>query len=172
MPGFVNGAPVRSAEDVNAVAYMSLLSDNINKVPRDLKEVGPTDLEYSSSEVLYIRVNNPNMLTIGTNASLVPWNQQYYPDLKKQNILSIASVRDMEIAAIPFVANAPKDWPADPLNFKDKKLLIVPEVYWDFCNEDVMVMERMYGTPISHVETLRKKKIDIKQSFLGTRTIL
>ena len=48
-------------------------------------------------------------------------------------------------------------------NFKDKKLLIVPEVYWDFCNEDVMVMERMYGTPISHVETLRKKKIDIKQ---------
>jgi len=48
-------------------------------------------------------------------------------------------------------------------NFKDKKLLIVPEVYWDFCNEDVMVMERMYGTPISHIETLRKKKIDIKQ---------
>ena len=108
LPGFVNGAPVRSAEDVNTVAYMSLLSDNINKVPRDLKEVGPTDLEYSSSEVLYIRVNNPNMLTIGTNASLVPWNQQYYPGLKKQNILSIASVRDMEIAAIPFVANAPE----------------------------------------------------------------
>ena len=48
-------------------------------------------------------------------------------------------------------------------NFKDKKLLIVPEVYWDFCNEDVMVMERMYGTPISHVEALRKKKIDIKE---------
>ncbi len=48
-------------------------------------------------------------------------------------------------------------------NFKDKKLLIVPEVYWDFCNEDVMVMERMHGTPISHVETLRKKKINIKE---------
>jgi len=108
LPGFTNGAPVRSAEDVNTVAYMSLLSDNVNKVPRDLKEVGPTDLEYSSSEVLYIRVNNPNMLTIGANASLVPWNQQYYPNLKKQNILSIASVRDMEIAAIPFVANAPE----------------------------------------------------------------
>jgi len=108
LPGFVNGAPVRSAEDVNTVAYMSLLSDNINKVPRDLKEVGPTDLEYSSSEVLYVRVNNPNMLNIPVNPTLVPWNQQYYPDLKKQNILSIASVRDMEIAAIPFVANAPE----------------------------------------------------------------
>ena len=46
-------------------------------------------------------------------------------------------------------------------NFKDKKLLIVPEVYWDFCNEKVMVMERMYGTPISKVNELIKKRIDI-----------
>ena len=108
LPGFTNGAPVRSAEDVNTVAYMSLLSDNINKIPRDLKEVGPTDLEYSSAEVLYIRVNNPNMINVNGTISKVPWNQQYYPNLKKQNILSIASVRDMEIAAIPFVANAPE----------------------------------------------------------------
>ena len=46
-------------------------------------------------------------------------------------------------------------------NFKDKKLLIVPEVYWDFCNEKVMVMERMAGTPISKVDELIKNKIDI-----------
>ena len=46
-------------------------------------------------------------------------------------------------------------------NFKDKKLLIVPEVYWDFCNEKVMVMERMAGTPISKVDELMKNKIDI-----------
>ena len=46
-------------------------------------------------------------------------------------------------------------------NFKDKKLLIVPEVYWDYCNEKVMVMERMAGTPISDIEKLRKIKVDI-----------
>ena len=46
-------------------------------------------------------------------------------------------------------------------NFKDKKLLIVPEVYWDFCNEKVMVMERMSGTPISKVSELKKNKVDI-----------
>ena len=46
-------------------------------------------------------------------------------------------------------------------NFKDKKLLIVPEVYWDFCNEKVMVMERMSGTAVSKVDELRKNKIDI-----------
>ena len=46
-------------------------------------------------------------------------------------------------------------------NFKDKKLLIVPEVYWDFCNEKVMVMERMSGTPVSNVNKLRENKVDI-----------
>ena len=46
-------------------------------------------------------------------------------------------------------------------NFTDKELLIVPEVYWDFCNEKVMVMERMYGTPISKVNELINKGIDI-----------
>ncbi|HET7771616.1 MAG TPA: AarF/UbiB family protein, partial [Chloroflexota bacterium] len=30
-------------------------------------------------------------------------------------------------------------------NFADKRLLIVPEVYWDWCSREVMVMERIDG---------------------------
>ncbi len=47
-------------------------------------------------------------------------------------------------------------------NFPDKKLLI-PEVYWDFCRQKVMVMQRMEGTPIAKVEVLRAKGIDISK---------
>ena len=36
-------------------------------------------------------------------------------------------------------------------NFADAKLLLVPEVYWDWCNDQVMVMERMHGLPISNI---------------------
>jgi ubiquinone biosynthesis protein len=46
-------------------------------------------------------------------------------------------------------------------NFKDKKLLIVPEVYWDHCYDNVMVMERMNGIPISNIKELNKRNIDI-----------
>jgi len=46
-------------------------------------------------------------------------------------------------------------------NFADRRLLLVPEVYWDACREQVMVMERMSGTPISQVAHLRKLGIDI-----------
>ncbi len=46
-------------------------------------------------------------------------------------------------------------------NFSDKKLLLVPEVYWDWCREQVMVMERMNGIPISQVDKLRNLGINI-----------
>ncbi len=48
-------------------------------------------------------------------------------------------------------------------NFLNSPLLLVPEVYWDYCRNNVMVMERVKGTPISHVDTLREQGIDIPQ---------
>jgi len=46
-------------------------------------------------------------------------------------------------------------------NFADARLLLVPEMYWDYCNAEVMVMERMYGLPISQVDGLREAGVDI-----------
>ena len=46
-------------------------------------------------------------------------------------------------------------------NFAGSPLLRVPAVYWDLCAQRVMVMERMHGTPISQVELLKQKGIDI-----------
>ena len=46
-------------------------------------------------------------------------------------------------------------------NFLDSPLLLVPEVYWDYCYSGVMVMQRVKGTPISQVAKLREQGIDI-----------
>jgi ubiquinone biosynthesis protein len=48
-------------------------------------------------------------------------------------------------------------------NFADARLLIVPEVYWDWCNHDVMVMQRIDGIPVNAVAELRREGIDIKK---------
>ena len=48
-------------------------------------------------------------------------------------------------------------------NFANSRLLLVPEVYWDFCTRDVMVMQRMYGIPVSQVGALRASGIDVPQ---------
>jgi len=113
LPGFVNGLPIVGTDEENKSSFSVLLSDNINKVPRNLNEVGPTDTEYSSSELLYIRVNNPNINAkpsrpYGYPLKTTPWNQQYYPGFFNQEVLSIATIKDMEISGIPFKSNAPE----------------------------------------------------------------
>jgi ubiquinone biosynthesis protein len=40
-------------------------------------------------------------------------------------------------------------------NFVGSDLLYVPEVYWDYCRLNVMVMERIHGVPISDMQRLR-----------------
>jgi len=46
-------------------------------------------------------------------------------------------------------------------NFKDSPLLLVPEVYWDYCGRDVMVMDRMDGIPVSRIERLRESGVNL-----------
>jgi ubiquinone biosynthesis protein len=48
-------------------------------------------------------------------------------------------------------------------NFADSPLLYVPEVYWDYCRPDVMVMERIHGVPISDLERLRAADTDMRR---------
>ena len=45
-------------------------------------------------------------------------------------------------------------------NFAGSPLLAVPEVYWDYCGTEVMVMSWMDGTPISRTDELRRQGID------------
>ncbi|MGD9787609.1 MAG: ubiquinone biosynthesis regulatory protein kinase UbiB [Sulfuricellaceae bacterium] len=56
-------------------------------------------------------------------------------------------------------------------NFAHSDLLLVPEVYWDWCHSEVMVMERMHGVPISQVDKLREQGIDIPKLARGGVTI-
>jgi ubiquinone biosynthesis protein len=48
-------------------------------------------------------------------------------------------------------------------NFAGSDLLYVPEVYWDYCRNDVMVMERIHGVPISDLKRLKASGADIRQ---------
>ena len=47
-------------------------------------------------------------------------------------------------------------------NFLHSPLLAVPEVHWDGCSSQVMVMERMHGTPVGQIEALRAGGVDLK----------
>jgi len=75
---------VLNADDTGRIAFSALFNDNINKIPRDLAEVGPLQTEFPSSIRLFGRVNNPNINNRNVSGSYfdqraLPWNTQYFP---------------------------------------------------------------------------------------------
>jgi ubiquinone biosynthesis protein len=48
-------------------------------------------------------------------------------------------------------------------NFANSHLLLVPEMYWDYCSSSVIVMERMHGIPVSQIDRLAAEGVDLKK---------
>jgi len=48
-------------------------------------------------------------------------------------------------------------------NFANSNLLYVPEVYWEYTRSNVMVMERIYGIPVTNIEELKAQHTDMKK---------
>ena len=48
-------------------------------------------------------------------------------------------------------------------NFAGSPLLVVPEMYFDYCAANVLVMERMHGIPVSQIDRLTEAGIDLKK---------
>ena len=48
-------------------------------------------------------------------------------------------------------------------NMAGLDLVMIPEMIWDYCMPDVMVMERMKGVPISQTQRLRHAGVDMKK---------
>ena len=94
-PGAIKGAPfytgtatTTNPEEQNA-SFITLLNDNINKVPRDLSEVGPQDKQFRSSVQLFGRVENTDRVFSNIG------NQQYFPGRKSFTTNTIEDLFDL-----------------------------------------------------------------------------
>jgi len=47
-------------------------------------------------------------------------------------------------------------------NFQGSNMLYVPDVFWDYCRPEVLVQERIYGTPISDMDALQEAGTNIQ----------
>jgi len=85
----VKGPPTPTDPITPNISFVTLLNDNINKVPRDLTEVGPQDKTFRSSVVLFGRVENT------THAYSNAGNKQFQPDRTSFTTNSIEDLFDL-----------------------------------------------------------------------------
>jgi hypothetical protein len=94
--GALKGDPTAAATPPDQeMSYISLINDNINKVPRDLKEVGPQDKSFRSSVKLYGRVVNTDTSSSPSYNYSNTGNQQYYPGKNSFTAVNIQELYDI-----------------------------------------------------------------------------
>ncbi len=79
LPGIMAAYPNDTTLEVGKTSHIALISDNINKIPRDLAEVGPDQEQFRSSVKLYGRVENSDVEVSETLGNIGDSNLQYYP---------------------------------------------------------------------------------------------
>ncbi len=90
LPGVMAAYPEENTLELGKTSHTVLFNDNINKVPRDLNEVGPLQRLFRSSVELFGRVENLDP-SVGTGDV----NTQYYPDRISDVVSSIANMNDL-----------------------------------------------------------------------------
>lgn len=113
-----------------------------------------------------VKILRPNIAKIirddvellDAGASLMEWLWADGKRLKPHEVVAeFARHLDDELDLLREAANASQL----RRNFNGSPLLAVPEIFWEYCSTEVMVMQRMHGAPVSHVDALRAQGVDI-----------
>ena len=109
LPGILNAYPAQDTTitfpttETNKTSHTVLFSDNINKIPRDLSEVGPDQKQYRSSVRLFGRVQN-------TGTSTVPNNAQFFPtSISGFSVSTLANASDLGMTNLSLGVNGERN---------------------------------------------------------------
>ncbi|MCT2385214.1 ubiquinone biosynthesis regulatory protein kinase UbiB [Erwinia pyrifoliae] len=143
--------------------------DNFNIVPlasASIAQVHTATLRENGREVV-IKVIRPDILpVIKADMKLIyrlaRWVPRLLPDgrrLRPQEVVADYEKTLLdELNLLREAANAIQL----RRNFDQSRMLYVPEIFSDYCSENMLVMERIYGIPISDVATLEQHGVNLK----------
>ena len=143
--------------------------DNFEKVAlasASIAQVHTATLKEDGREVV-IKVTRPGIAkTIEADIQLMKWlaslMQRFVKDAKRLRPVEV--IREYEKTIIDELDLMREGANAIQLrrNFLNSKLLYVPEIYSDYCTKNALVMERIYGIPVSDIDALKAQNTDLK----------
>jgi ubiquinone biosynthesis protein len=153
----VYGRPVErvfSAFEREPIASASVAQVHIARLP-DGTEVAVKVLRPGIAAVIA-----GDLALLHAGASLIEWLWADGRRLRPHEVVDeFAKHLEVELDLLREASNASQL----KRNFEGSPLLLVPQVYWDYCSTEVMVMERMHGTPVSQVQALRAQGVDLRR---------
>ena len=88
--------------------------------------------------------------------------ERYLPDGRRLRPVEVVS--DYELVILDELDLGREAANASQLrrNFENSNLVYVPQVYWEYTCRQVFTMERIHGIPVTDMDTLRAKNVDLK----------
>lgn len=121
-----------------------------------------------SGREVAVKVLRPGMLAVidddlALMRTLAAWVERFSADGKRLKPREVVAEFDNylhdELDLVREAANAAQL----RRNMQGLRLVEIPEMVWDLCTQNVIVMERMKGVPISQIERLRDAGVDIRR---------
>jgi ubiquinone biosynthesis protein len=145
------------------------LFDNFDKTAlasASIAQVHTATLKEDGREVV-IKVTRPNIeKTIAADIQLMKWlallMQRFVKDAKRLRPVEV--INEYEKTIIDELDLMREGANAIQLrrNFLDSKVLYIPEIYSDYCTKNALVMERIYGIPVSDIDALKAQNTNLK----------
>ncbi len=98
LPGILEGDPneeTTAGNPTGTIATIPLIGDNVNKVPKELTNVNPTQEQFSSNTVLFPRVTANFAQNGGGQGQLPTRNEAFFPTSKGVNVAALGDYRDL-----------------------------------------------------------------------------
>jgi len=94
--------------------------------------------------------------------TMAGWLEKYWVEGKRLRPVEVVSDYDKtihdELDLLKEAANAS----TLRRNFENSPKLFVPSIYWDYCRQDVLVMERIHGIPVADIAALKQQNTNLK----------
>ena len=144
LPGVINGYIIKGdTVEQGEIGFTTLISDNINKVPRNLQEVGPIQNQFTSDVTWFPRV-------INTIASAnLPQTIQFDPSSSADSVDLIGTVKDIYPDTIAAFANPQTFSPGEVNGFTVYDYDTRPYIAKFSTRKPIGLVESLYGQPTS-----------------------
>jgi len=121
-----------------------------------------------SEREVAVKVLRPGMLPaiekdIGLMRMMAGWVQNLSSDGKRLKPLEVVAEFDKYLHDELDLVREASSAAQLRRNMAGLDLVLIPEIFWDYCMPDVMVMERMHGVPIGQTARLREAGVDMKK---------
>ncbi len=122
----------------------------------------------SPTEEVVVKVIRPDILPViqcdlALIATGIRWLESWIPELRRLHLGRVVDDYKTTLLAELDLTHEASNTQQMRRNFTDSPLLYVPHVYDQWLTPQVMVIERIYGVPVSQVETLKHHGISLQQ---------